>query len=164
MKLYDLTDEYLAIMRELDAADGEVTDDLEARLDAFEGDFAQKVESLCAMVRTLEGEASMLREEEKRLAARRQSREGSASRIKAYLQTCMDRMGQRKVKAGLFTATVQKNPPRAVLDVDAEAVPEAWVQTVRKPDLRGLVAALKAGDESAAKVAHLEQSEGVRIR
>jgi hypothetical protein len=164
IQLYTVTDEYIAILAELEESEGELSPEVEDRLDALDAEFTDRVENVCALVKSLDAEAKAIKDEEARLAARRKARENGARRLKEYLYRAMMDFGRRKVAGIRFTASIQAHPPKTVLDVPEDDVPAQWVKVVRKPCISDLAAALKAGDPEAAKVAHLEQGEGVSIR
>ena len=79
MTLYEIDAAILALADE----NGEITD-FEA-LDALTMERDAKLENVACWIKDLTAEAAAIREEEKNLAARRQSAEKKAERLKAYL-------------------------------------------------------------------------------
>lgn len=164
MRLYELAAEYQAVLDEVADAEGVLDEDLEARLDAIAGSLADKVDSCCAVVRTLEAEASALKAEEARLAARRKTLANETARLVEYVGTCLRQAEVRKVRGARFTASLAKTPGKVALTVPEDQVPELFAprQTVIKVDRRAIADALKAGEELG--FAHLEVGERVAIR
>lgn len=162
MKLHEIAKDYQELLEDIDLADGELDDDLEARLDQLGGDLTDKVEALAVVVRTLEAEGKELREEELRIAKRRKAREARAERLLGYLGACLRVSGQRKVSGKLFTVTIQKNPAALRLLVPEDQVPAEWTRTKVEVDKAGIKAAIAAG--TVVEFAVVEQTEGVRIR
>ena len=80
MKLYEIN---MAIMECVDTETGEILDF--EKLDALNMAREEKIESLGLWVKTLDAEASAIREEEKALAERRRVKENKAERLRAYL-------------------------------------------------------------------------------
>ena len=164
MRLYELAAEYQAVLDEVADAEGVLDEDLEARLDAIAGSLADKVDSCCAVVRTLEAEASALKAEEARLAERRRTRENEAARVVEYIRECLRSAGLQRVKGPRFSASLAKTPGKVVLDVEPAEVPSlfAKTETVVTVDKRAIGEALRAGEDLG--FAHREVGERVVIR
>ena len=69
--------------------------------------------------------------------------------------------GKRKFKTDLFSFGIQKNPPTVVVDQKDKIPEEYWKAQEPKLDKTALKKWLK---DNAEEYAHLEQSEGLRIR
>ena len=96
-----------------------------------------------------------------RLTKRRQTLRNNVDRMKQSLKQAMETVGKEKIKTDFYSYTIQKNPPKLVLD-DEEIVPEDYFVTKRELDKASLKDALKVGQE--VRGAHLEQTESLRIR
>ena len=81
--------------------------------------------------------------------------------MKQSLQIAMETVGKEKMKTDYYSYTIQKNPPKLVLD-DERIVPDDYFVTKRELDKTSLKDALKTGQE--VRGAHLEQTESLRIR
>lgn len=162
--LYDLTAEFRAVLDELDAAEGVLEGDLEARLDAISADFGAKVESCVIIGRALDAEAAAIKEEEERLRARRAAREKRAEQLSAYVLRSMKATGTPKVETTRFTISVVKNSPKLAF-VEGQVVPDAWMKTIpeqRTADTARIKADLAAG--IPLPFATLERGERLRVR
>ena len=122
----------------------------------------QKVEDYCRFLRSLKLEAGAYKEEEKRLAERRQVREHLAERLSLRLQQAMAAMVLKKMAAGTFAVSIQANPP-SVDVVDEGQIPEQFkIPQPAKLDRQQLLASLKAG--APIPGAQLARGEHLRIR
>jgi len=121
-----------------------------------------KVANYCSFVRSLKLEAGAFKEEEKRLAERRQVREHLVERLTSRLHEAMKGMELRKLQAGTFAVSIQANPP-CVDVVDEQAVPEQFkIPQPPKLDRLPLLACLKAGNNVPG--VRIAQGEHLRIR
>lgn len=146
VKLYDLAIEYAEIGDAIDDADGELTPEIEARLDALSVSLEAKVDSCCALIREWSLTAEAIREEERRLKARRDALDNRAARLREYVTSCLDMAGRRKVTSSRFTASVRESRG-AVSVTDIERLPAAFKFQRVDVDKRALRAALDAGEE-----------------
>lgn len=162
--IYELTDQFrfLYEMAEDPETDQEL---LEETLEALEGELEYKADGYAKVMRQLEADAANLKLEEKRLAARRTACENNMKRMKQALQYAMEAAGKPKFKTDLFSFGIQKNPAAVVMDVNyIEDVPEEYlIPQEPKIDRTKLKEDLKAGKDLSG-IAHLEQSESLRIR
>lgn len=144
VKLYELTDDLMGLMEAI--ANGEITaEDAADTLDGIGGAIQEKVQSVAAMVRTLEAEAAMFEAEAKRLSDAKKARESAADNLKDYLRHNMDKAGVDKV-AGLFSVSLGK-ASQVVVITDENAVPDAYAKYERKVSKSEVKAALESGVE-----------------
>lgn len=162
--LYELTNEFrfLYEMAEDPETDQEL---LEGTLEALEGELEYKADGYAKVMRQLEADAANLKLEEKRLAARRTACENNMKRMKQALQYAMETAGKTKFRTDLFSFGIQKNPAAVVMDEQyIENIPEEYlIPQDPKIDKQKLKEDLKAGKDLSG-IAHLEQSESLRIR
>jgi hypothetical protein len=128
--LYTLADNYADLFAKVEEANGELSPDLEAELDAAGDSLAAKTEACCSKVREWDLTATALQAEIDRLRARQQAVRNSARRLKAYIQDCLDRAGLPRVETPRFTATIQASPPSARWTGDPEDPPAAYRREV----------------------------------
>lgn len=162
---YDLLHDTIDLLDRLQLAetDEEALAILEEQLE-LEGELARKLERLHAVHRRMSAEAALLREEEQRLAGRRQRIQRAEGRVRelAYMALCAHRelCGESRVVTPTITARLQRSPARLVAPEDPEQWPEAYVTHTPQLDRRALRAALMSGDEVPG--CRLEQSEHLR--
>lgn len=144
---------------------GELDDD--TLIDAMENSQEElniKLENYCKFIKNLEADIAGLKEEEKRLAARRKTMENTIERAKAAMQWAMNAAGEKKVKGNLFTISLQANPEKVVLETeDINSIPADYIR-MKEPEIdkAKVKEDLKAGVELS--FARLERTEGIRIR
>ena len=163
LNLYQLADNYAQLLDLADSAvdDGDlaaIRDTLESLIDPIE----EKIERCARVVRSIDLDAGIIREEEKRLASRRRAMEASIGRIKLYMHESMEKCGLTKCKGELFTVSIQNNPPTVVLDVEPAKLPADYQRITIEANKTAIGEDLKAGKK--LDCAHLEVTKGLRIR
>ena len=160
-KLYELTEMYQNISNLIEEdADNET---LEKALDEITDNIQMKAENMAKLIKSIEGNINALKDEEKRLQAKRKALENKVVSIKRYLEEQLKAMGLKKVQGNLFTVSIQKNP-QSVNILNEDLIPEQFkkVVTTTKIDRKELLAALKEGQEIEG--AEIKQTESLRIR
>lgn len=141
--------------------------DDEAILDAFsieQEDLSEKLEGYCKFIKNLESDAAGLKAEEERLRNKRKVIENTIDRVKEAMEKAIKVSGEKKIAAGTFSCSVQNNPPKCIIDVSIADIPSRYL--VPQPptvDKKLLLDDLKKGEELSG-IAHLEQTESLRIR
>lgn len=161
--IYELKQEFDALWSILE---DELVEDAELE-DAFANaqlDLADKLENCCKYIKNQESAIAGLKEEEKRLSTKRKAMENGIERLKKLMQMAMTAAGEKKIACGTFTTSIQANPPKAVIDTDLANIPEKYL-VAQEPtiDKKAILADLKDG-ANLEGVAHIEQSESLRIR
>jgi DNA repair exonuclease SbcCD ATPase subunit len=159
MKLYELAQNYAQLMEMAEEMESDaLVDTLEALQDAIE----DKAENIAKLIKNLEADAKIIKEEEKRLAERRQSIEKKIERLKQYLQEQLEVAGLQKVKRPTITVAIQNNPPSVEI-ADEKLIPsEFMIPQPAKVDKRAILERLKNGEEIPG--CSLKQTKGVRIK
>lgn len=159
MKLYDLAQNYAQLLEMAEEMESDaLVDTLESLQDAIE----EKAENIAKLVKNLESDAKIIKEEEQRLAERRHAIEAKIERLKTYLQEQLETAGIEKVKRPTITVAIQANPP-SVDVIDEKAIPNDFlIPQAPKVDKRSILERLKKGE--AIPGVTLKQTKGVRIR
>lgn len=155
MKLYEITQAYENL------ASLEDKEEVGKYLDLIEDEFNQKAENTVKVIKNIGADIKALRDEEKRLAQKRKSLQSNQDWLKFYLQNNMERLGDKKIKAGIFNINIQKNPPSVNIK-NEELIADDYFITERKIDKKKLKEDLKDGKEIDG--AELTQGESLRIR
>ena len=157
-KLYELTDSYLAV-QDLDVPAEAIADTLEA----LEGDIEDKAERLLAVVTNMGSDVDAIDAEIKRLQARKRAITNRQDSLRDYLRHNMQASGIHKISCPLFTITLTKPRPVAIVD-DESLLPDRLVQvvTTRKVNKQKLLAELKKGPVDGASLG--ESQPGLLIR
>ncbi|MCR4556365.1 MAG: siphovirus Gp157 family protein [Saccharofermentans sp.] len=128
-------------------------------------ELAIKLEGYCKFIKNLESDIAGLKEEEKRLSARRKTMENTVERAKEAMKVAMNTAGEKKLPCGTFTVSVQSNPPSCVIDCELAGIPSKYlIPQEPKIDRKALLEDLKSEDNILKGVAHIEQGESLRIR
>lgn len=102
MKLYEITEAYNNL------EDIDEVEEREKYLNLIEDGFDEKAENIVKFIKNLDADVKALKDEEKRLAEKRKSKENSIKWLKFYLQNNMEMLNKKKIKAGLFNVNIQK--------------------------------------------------------
>lgn len=159
MKLYELAQSYAELLEMAEEMESDVlVDTLESLQEAIE----DKAENIAKLIKNLEADARIIKEEEQRLAERRRVIEAKVDKLKTYLQEQLETAGLQKVKRPTITVSIQANPP-SVDVIDETAIPiDFLIPQAPKVDKKSILERLKKG-ENVPGVA-LKQTKGVRIR
>jgi uncharacterized protein YdbL (DUF1318 family) len=159
--LYELTASFMEVLgmaQDPNIDPQAITDTLEM----IEGEIEEKADGYAKVIKELEADANKLTAEITRLTDRKQALQNNIKNMKQSLTNAMQLTGKTKFKTDLFSFNVQKNPPSLVIDDDTKIPQEFYVPQEPKIDTSAIKELLKSGE--AVEYAHLEQSEGVRIR
>jgi hypothetical protein len=168
--LHELVDELLAIMTDVDAAEGEVSADQDARLAALDLSLEQKVEGYAAVCERMDAEAEALKTLAQRYTAKAKLREAARERLRDRLQLEMQRAGRDAIKTATASARIQASSDHVELELEDEYAlifqyevpPEFVTRPPAKINRKAVIAALKSGRELAW--AWLEKSSHLRFR
>ena len=162
LQLYALGEMYLNVV---DMIDDELPDqDILNALQTIEGQVEVKAGNIANLIKSLEWENQIIKEEEKRLEKRRKSRENTIDRVKGYLQETMIQMGIDKIKTPTRTISIQTNPP-AVQITDEDEIPGRFLTLIPEHyevNKKLISEALKLGEE--VKGAELSRGRSLRIK
>lgn len=164
MSLYELTEEYAALQEMM--YDPEV-DELTLRdtLEAVWGEIEDKADGYAKIIIGMKSDIEILREEEKRLEARRRHLEARSQYLKDTLEANMRAVGKTKFKTPLFSFNIQKNGGLQPLVIDGliDDIPGKYL--VPQPPVVNNDAVRKLLSEKQVDWAHLEpRGESLRIR
>lgn len=127
-------------------------------------DLRVKMENCCKYIKNVDSDIAGLDEEIKRLQAKKKSLKNSQTRLKTLMLKVQTAAGEKKLECGTFTTTIQKNPPKLILDVDSVYdVPEEFLKYT-EPEVKSKDAleAIKGGAEFTW--CHSVQEDSLRIR
>jgi hypothetical protein len=162
--LYELTDDYLNLLDMAQDPDC----DLEVFKDTLEGldyEIEDKADGYAKVIRELTARAEGLKAEIERLTNRKKAIETNIDNMKRSLENAMIITGKTKFKTDLFSFGIQKNTPTVIIDEQyIENIPEEYlIEQDPKIDKAKIKEDIKAG-KNLDGIAHLEQSESIRIR
>lgn len=144
--------------------EGEIDD--AALIDAFDNmsaDLSEKLENCCKYIKNQEATSAGLAEEIKRLQDRKRAVDNGIERMKNLMKIVMTAAGEKKIKCGTFTTSIQANPPKVVIDASVDDIPKKYlVPQVPAIDKKLILEFLKSGQQ--VEWAHIELSDSLRIR
>lgn len=111
LSLMEIVEHYQAVLDEIDAADGEVTEETGAKLDALGVSLEAKGEGYAAVIAMLEEHAVASRGLARRYAERAARKERQAKALKERLLAAMQATGKKKIETDTATIAIQKSPP-----------------------------------------------------
>ena len=165
--LFQLTDAIRDIVD--DIVDAIITGDTEAveslidELDSLYERRSEKHEGYVHVIKNAEAAAEACYKEATAFYARNKALKGLATRLKDTLMADLHQHGETRTTAGTFKIARQKNSqPSVILNIDAEALPEAYQRLTIEADKTALKDALENGTEIDG--VSLETGEHLRIR
>lgn len=172
MRLYEISADYVRLQEMLDSADTpeEMRQTIIDTMESVQGDFEDKAENMAALVTDNKAAIAGCKAEIKRLQDKMSRLENQNESIQRYLMAEMQFIGQRKVQAGTWTISIQKNGGKAPLvwkvepdALDLQALPEKYVKRTEAIDTSAVRETLEAGGFlSFAELG--ERGESLRIK
>lgn len=159
-KLYELTEMYQNILNLID--DGAENEEFTKALEQINDNLETKALSMARLVKSIDSNVIVLKEEEKRLGTRRKALENKVDNIKEYLQFELEKTGIDNIKDDLFSIRLQNNPP-SVKFTDENLIPGKYkqIETIIKIPKKAILDDLKAGVEIAG--VKMVQGRSLRI-
>lgn len=144
-KLYEINENYAAIIAAVEEAEGELTPELEEALAANGEDFDNKIENYIKAVRNYEADAEAFKAEAHKFKAKADTAAKTAERLKNTITSSMRLRGYDKRSFGNFTASCRKTERVEVDENFIEGLPEQYkrTKTIVEPDKTALKKALK---------------------
>ena len=156
MKLYELTESYLAIERMVSDEDMPMEQAIDSLNDIKE-DIETKVSNITKLVRLLDDKRAQIACEEARLKefldeakSRRETKQKRIDWLTNYVINSMSALDIKKLEYPEFDVSVRNNPASVVIDAEAE-IPSDFKKVVTKesPDKKAIKEALSSGEEVA---------------
>ena len=149
MKLYEIANEYLALMQAIEA--DEIPEEAIAdTLEAIKGEIEVKADNIACLLKNIDADITAFKAEEARLAERRKAKEKAYERLKDYLSAMLQRVNIGKVETARNNITFRKSE---AVEVDESFV--AWAKEEcpywliypdPKPNKTEIKKALKSGE------------------
>lgn len=163
MKLYELTEQYAAIMDALDNCAPEEEAALLDELTSINDSISDKAEAYARIVKGYEAEIDAVSAEIRRLHAIKSARVNCVARLRERLKECMKMAGATSIGTSIGKWTLRSNPVSVVV-VDADAVPEEYrIPQPFKVDKKAIKAAFGETGEIPAGC-DIVRTEGVQFR
>lgn len=163
--LYEITGDMLMFqsMVEENELDPQVIADT---MESLQGEFDEKLESYCKIIKNLETDAAGVKSEIKRLTERKAGFEKNIESMKKAMFEAMKATNTTRVTGELFTVAIQKNGGKipVVMDVaDTSELPDEFVRIKEEPDIDAIRGYIEK--HGTCKYAHYgERGESLRIK
>ena len=143
--LYELTEEMMMLSEMMEDPDTEEQVLLDT-MEGVSGEYDDKIDNYCRLIKNLDAESKALKEESKRLSARQKTIDNNIARMKAFMLESMRQIGKTEA-GGLLKAKITKNGGVLPLKVNAlpEDLPEEFRRTVYETDNDAIRKALDEG-------------------
>lgn len=170
--LYDLIDDYQRFSEILECEDTDeaIKDDLKEAVDNLAEDVEAKIDDYGKAISNRKANIAARKAEIERLQALNDADNRAIGRMKGICEQAMRITGKPKVKTTFYNFYFQKNPESVVLEEGyIENIPEEFlIYQEPKVNRTAIKEALKGDDEALKErlegIAHLEQTESIRIR
>lgn len=170
--LYDLIGDYQRFSEILECEDTDeaIKDDLKEAVDNLAEDVEAKIDDYGKAISNRKANIAARKAEIERLQALNDADNRAIDRMKGICEQAMRITGKPKVKTTFYNFYFQKNPESVVLEEGyIENIPEEFlVYQEPKVNKTAIKEALKGDDEALKErlegIAHLEQTESIRIR
>lgn len=152
MKLYEISERYQSLARLLENEEN-MTEEAEGlivkALAEVEDEFADKARNIARFIQNLKAEEDAIIVEIDRLEKKQMAVRNKRKRLKEYVEREMLLSGIDKITDPVLPLALRKAPPSVEVEPGA-VIPEKYlIQQEPKVDKRGLLEALKAGEEIA---------------
>ena len=162
-RLYEITGNILALQELLEnPLDDE--DILKDTLEAVQGEYEQKIESYCKVIRNIETDIEAFKIEAKRLSEKAKMLEKNKERLKKAMFDSMKATNTKEVKGQIFSVAIQKNGGKlpVIVDVETAYLPKELVKVTESPDLEAIAKLIDSGNTQYAHYG--ERGESLRIK
>lgn len=159
MKLYEISDQYAALM---DMADDIPADALADTLESIQADFDEKAINVALVIQNLKSDENQLKEEIDRLTVKKKAIKARQDRLREYLLTNMQAIKKINVKSPLINITLKRTPAKIDKSEDWESRFVNWAQENKRddllffydpePDTKAIMKALDNGEDIPAKL------------
>ena len=146
--LYEITGDLLTLQDMLENP----LDDEQILLDTLEavhGEYENKLESYCKVIKNLEADMDALKNEAKRLTEKAKMLEKNRDRLKKAMFDSMKATNTNKVKGQIFTVAIQKNGGKLPVIISegttTDHLPDNLVIVTKTPALDSIRELLEAG-------------------
>lgn len=159
--LYQITGDFLKVQDMLEKG---LIDEADDTLESIEGDWEDKAENVVKMIRSLNADASVYKEESDYYADKARTATSRAQHLQDYLYKSMKMIGKERATAGNFKLAIAKNGGKLKLHIDDPThLPMQYQKMTFSPDNEKLREALDKG-EHITGVWYEERGDSLRIK
>ena len=158
MHLYEYTEQYKQALTTLNDSDLPI-EAIQDTLEGMKGEIKLKGKDVGAFIKTLEADATAIKEAEKKMMARRKAIEAKTEWLRNYLVTNMVETGIKSISCPYFEIKTRKNPASLIIG-DESLIPDEYktTKTVTVIQNAAIKQDLKDGKEVAGAYLHNKTS------
>lgn len=148
IRLYEITNEYLDLLDQIEASGGELTEAIEERLNQIDKSFNKKIDNCLSLAEELKLTAAATREATRRMQGHARTRERAFETLRAYVLRELIRARKDGVETAHFTVSMSRDaqPTVEVSDgFDINSIPEEYRKVIPPSEPRVVL------DEDAIK-------------
>ena len=167
--IYELTAEFNTLWALMDA--GEISEDvLKEVFENTQEELAVKMEGYCKFIKNCQSDLAGIKEEIKRLNARKAVLENTIEHSKEAMKTALEASGGKPLTCGTFKVSLANNPPKMVFDdTSVASIPKRYLipsdPTIDKDAMKETLTNGSDADKAELEgIAHLEQGSHINIR
>lgn len=162
LRLYEIITALEEIDNDLTENGGELTPEIEERLESLGGSLDGKVDSICRLRQNRLASADACKAERERLQKREDAYRRGAESLRCFLMGAFVRLGKDKIKTPSFTVYLQNNPIAIRWTRDVSDLPEQYKRVTIAPNIEAMKDAYKHG-EGLPEGAVVVQGQHLRI-
>lgn len=130
--LYELLGNYEMLQRAMDDPEVDMDTLLDA-LDEAKGSVREKVDNICRLLASLDGEIAAYKREEARLEARRKARENKKEKLREWVRMTMDALDIERIQTTVHQVSLQKGSEKVVVGKLGD-VPDEYFKVKKEVD------------------------------
>lgn len=131
-------------------------------IESLLGEAENKAVYFTKKIKNLDADVKAMKEEEKRLKARRQTAENQIEDVKSYLMLFMDELQTQKYKAGTYTLSF-RHTESVALDCPIDDLPDEFKRVTVVENKTAIKEAMEDGTLPEG-IAHMTQNRSLMIR
>jgi len=150
--IYQIQEDYLVILDEIFAGEGEITPELEAKLNINEQELKDKSSNYASYIKKLESDNSVIDAESKRLKALKDYNSSKIEKLKLTISEAMKLYKVDKIETPLLKISFRKSESVDVLDESKLSDNFFTTKTTKTVSKTALKDALKSGKVDGAEI------------
>ena len=164
MSIYNITDEFSQIMAEIESNGGEISPEIDEKLQINQFNLIEKTTNYVHVIKTLDSECDIIDIEIKRLQELKKQRSNFTQSLKDRLKNAMQAMELTEIKTALNKINFRKS--ESVEIIDADKIPKKYKTIVieEKPNKTALKEYLNTLPKRANKYAKISTNMNISIK
>lgn len=158
--LFNITEEWIRIMQDIEAADGEITPEIQTKLELNDVNLKTKLDGYVKVIHHFSADVDTIDAEIKRLQALKQTKTKSVDNLKQRMSDSLQMMGVEKYDGGLFKLTFRTT--QAVEVTDISLLPKEYIRIKEEADKTAIKTAIASGVE--VRGASLKTNKNIQIK